>query len=469
MKRNLHRIVAVGLALSMISIAGCSKSTTPSSDPSNSNTKKAVTVTLGIWPEDGLTDQIKQHQQWATQILASDNVTIKPSYYKYAVDSFAAMATAGTAPTIFDTWYTEPQKLIAAGWVRDITPQLKELGWDTKMNPDVLKLLSKDGKIYGVPRDGYAEGLMINAKLFKQAGLADANGKPIYPKTWDELAQDAKVIKDKTGHAGIDILAKDAAGGWLFTNIAWDFGATLEEQKDGKWVAQVNSPEAIAAMKYVYDLKWKYDVLTADPTNEDWASGYKAIATEDAAMYIASPDSADQLALNDMNIRDLAMAPLPAGPGGKQYSLGGGTPYMFAANATDDQVRAALKYLVLMGKAPVVTDASIKGLEADAQARVSKGVPVLPSFPAWSDQDFLKAQSDTTKKYQNVDMNLFNDYFDWLKKPGVLHLEEPQETQALYKELTNVLQAIITDKNADITKLMNTANTNVQAILDKIK
>jgi multiple sugar transport system substrate-binding protein len=219
-------------------------------------------------------------------------------------------------------------------------------------------------------------------------------------------------------------------------------------------------------MQYVKDLKWKYDVLTADPTNEDWASGYKAIATEDAAMYIASPDSADQLALNKMNIQDLAEVPLPAGPGG-QFALGGGTPYMFAANATHEQVLAGLKYLVLMGKAPVVTPESLVGLEADAKARIAKGVPILPGFPAWAGAtDYLKAQADVQEKNKNVDMKFFNDYFDGLKKPGILHLEEPQVTQDLYKELTNVLQAVITNKNADVTKLMNTANTNVQNLLN---
>lgn len=464
MKKNLQKIIAIGLMLSVVGITGCAKSKPTATDSSGQ-----VTVKLGIWPQDGLTDQIDQHKKWAAQILESDKVKIEPAYYKYAVDSFVSMATAGNAPTIFDTWYTEPQKLIDNGFVRDITPQLKELGWDTKMNPDVKNLLSKDGKIYGLPRDGYAEGLMINAKLFRDAGLADANGNPKYPKTWDELAQDAKIIKEKTGHAGIDILAKDAAGGWLFTNIAWDFGAQFEVQKDGKWTAQLNSKEAIAAMQYVKDLKWKYDVLTADPTNEDWASGYKAIATEDAAMYIASPDSADQLALNKMDIKNLSMAPLPAGPGGKQYALSGGTPYMFAANATDDQVKAALKYLVLMGKAPVTTDDSIKGLEADAQARVAKGVPILPSFPAWTDPDYLKAQADAQKKYLNVDMSLYNDYYDWIKKPGVLHLEEPIATQDLYKELTNVLQAVLTDKNADVSQLLNKANDNFQTVLNNTK
>ncbi|MBC8060057.1 MAG: extracellular solute-binding protein, partial [Clostridiaceae bacterium] len=225
MKKSIQRLVALGLLISMFSITGCSsKSSSSSTSVDSGSAKKEITIKLGIWPQDGLTDQIEQHKKWAASILATDKVTIVPSYYKYAVDSFVSMATAGNAPTLFDTWYTEPQKLIDAGFVKDITPELKELGWDKMMNEDVKKLLSKDGKIYGLPRDGYAEGLMINVKLFKDAGLVDDKGLPKYPKTWDELAKTAKIIKDKTGQAGIDILAKDAAGGWLFTNIAWDFG-----------------------------------------------------------------------------------------------------------------------------------------------------------------------------------------------------------------------------------------------------
>lgn len=47
-------------------------------------------------------------------------------------------------------------------------------------------------------------------------------------------------------------------------------------------------------MEYVYDLKWKYDVLTADPTAEDWASGFQQLGTGAAAMYIAANDAVAQ-------------------------------------------------------------------------------------------------------------------------------------------------------------------------------
>jgi ABC-type glycerol-3-phosphate transport system substrate-binding protein len=467
MKKSIQKLISMGLMLSMLTLAGCAKNTPEPSKETAAPAPKEVTVKLGIWPEDTLTDDIKLFEKWTADLKAvNPDIKIVPANYKYATDTFVSLAESGNLPTVFETWYTEPQKLIEGGFVKDISAELKELGWDNAMNPTIRELLSKDGKIYGIPRDGYALGLMINVELFEKAGLVDANGVPKYPKTWDELAQTAKTIKDKTGSAGICILAKDNAGGWHYSSIAWAFGAKMEAQKDGKWVAQLNSAENIAAMSFVKDLKWKYDVITADPTNEDWGTGFKALGTGAAAMYIGANDAVNQpTQVNKLDVKKLALVPLPAGPGG-QYSLMGGTPYMFSAKATSEEVKAALKFLEIMGKAPVATAASKAGMEADAKNRVANGVPVIPSFPAWTAPDYLKAQEEVVAKYSNVNMALFNDYYNIIKQKGNLHLEEPKLTQDMYAELTKVLQAVLTDKNADVTKLLGTANTNLQNLLD---
>lgn len=486
MKTSIRRAASVVLALMMVLVllAGCGNKaevanpTTAVAAPASSTAEapaetpaaKEVTVKLGIWPEDTLADDIKMHEGWVKEYNATyPNVKIVPAYYKYAVDTFVAMAEAGNLPTVFETWYTEPQKLIEGGFVKDITGELTSLGWDNAMNPTIKDLLSKDGKIYGLPRDGYALGLMCNVELFEKAGLVDANGVPMYPKTMDELAQTAKTIKDKTGSAGLVLLAKDAAGGWHYSNIAWNFGAKMEVQNNGKWTAQLNSKENVAAMSFVKDLQWKYGVLTDDSINQDWGTGFKSLGTGEAAMYIAANDAVNQpTQVNGLNVKKLALVPLPAGPGG-QYSLMGGTPYMFAGNATSDEVTAALHYLEVMGKAPVATPASIAGMEKDAQNRVTAGVPVIPSFPAWTDPAYLKAQDDVVAKYSNVNMAFFNDYYNLIKQKGTLHLEEPKNTQDMYSELTKVLQAVLTDKNANVQTLLDTANSNLQKLLDAAK
>ena len=461
--------IVLAAALTTALFAGCGAKTQDTATTTKSD--KKIQLKLGIWPQDTLADEVELHKQYKAKMEEKhSNVEVIPSYYKYATETFAPMAEAGNLPTIFETWYTEPQKLIKGGYVADITDILKKRGWLDSINPSIKKLLSdSNGRVYGIPRDGYALWVMANIELFKEAGLVDSNGYPIIPKSFEEFAKTAQTIKEKTGKAGFCLLAKDAAGGWHFSNIAWAFGATLTNQdKDGKYKANLDSKEAIEAMEYVKDLKWKYDCLTADPTNEDWGTGFSNLGTGAAGMYIAANDAVNQPTENNgLPAKDLAMFAIPAGPNGAQYSLSGGTPYMFAKNATEDEINAALDYLEIMGKAPVATEDSIKGMEADAKNKVNSGVPVIKSFPCWVNKDVLDAQVKVVKDNSNVDEKLYSSYFDTISKEGNLRLEEPGSAQDLYSELTKVIQAVITDKNADVASLMKQANTNYQKILDE--
>lgn len=431
-----------------------------------SSSGKSV-IKLGIWPEDTLPGEIAMHREFVKEFNNKyPGIEIQPAQYRYAVDTFISLAESGQVPTIFETWFTEPQKLIAGGFVKDITSEVKALGWDTRMNASIRNLLSKDGKLYGIPRDGYALGLMLNAQLFREAGLVDRNGVPLYPKTWEELALTAQTIKQKTGSAGLCLLAKDNAGGWHFTNIAWGFGAVFMVQQGKKWVAQINTPEVAAALQYVKDLKWQYNVLTEDPTNEDWSSGFQAIGTGKAAMYIAAQDAVNQPTMaNGLPVGDLALVPIPAGPKG-QFSLMGGTPYMFSSKATSAEVTAALHYLEIMGRAPIVSPETIAGLRADAQMRKNEGIPVIPDFPAWTDPAYAKAKQDAIDAFKNVDMRFYNDYFAMVANPTNLKTEEPMLAQDLYAELTKCLQSVLTDRNSNIQALLETAQRNFQHMLD---
>lgn len=54
-----------------------------------------VTLTLGIWPEDTLTDDIKLHEGYVAKMAElHPHVTCVPAYYKYATDTFMPMVEA---------------------------------------------------------------------------------------------------------------------------------------------------------------------------------------------------------------------------------------------------------------------------------------------------------------------------------------------------------------------------------------
>jgi multiple sugar transport system substrate-binding protein len=59
--------------------------------------------------------------------------------------------------------------------------------------------VTKDGKIYGLPIDTWTMLYHVNLDLMKQAGLTDASGAAILPKSTDEALKFARQFKEKTG------------------------------------------------------------------------------------------------------------------------------------------------------------------------------------------------------------------------------------------------------------------------------
>lgn len=435
----------------------------PTVAPTIAPTVQPLQLTLGIWPEDNDSDGIALQEGYAAEFAAAHpDITVVPAHYYYSVDTFDQMAELGALPVIFQAYDSSVQKIIDSGYAADITDILKARGWLDAINPTIKELSSKDGKIYGIPEGSYALGLMINTDLFEKAGLIDEEGLPIYPRTWTELAETGKKIKDATGAAGFCLLAEDNAASWQFVNIAWAFGAELfTKNSDGKITCNLDSPEVIAAMEYVKSLKWEYDILTPDPTIENFSTGFTRLGKGEAAMYIAANDAVDQpSAYNGLSAEALSLVPMPAGPGG-QYSLFDGSVYMFSKEATQEQINAALDYLTIMGKGP---DIDSEAYETDISTKKESGIPVIYRFPNWIAQTGLDQEKALIDKYSNVDLRLYQDYFDILKKEGNLRLEERGDQ--MYLELTPVIQVVIKDENADVAALLKKADENYQKVLD---
>lgn len=436
---------------------------------SESNTAK-IKLKLGIWPEESQSAEVESHIELKAKFEKMyPDIEVIPSYYKYAPDTFMPLAASGELPTVYETWFTEPQKIIDNGFARDITAAVEGYGYDKDMNPSVKELLSKDGSLYGVPRDGYALGMYVNMNLFRKAGLVDSEGLPLYPKTFAELAETAKIIKEKTGKAGMYIATKDNVGGWHFSNIAWNFGASFTKIKNGKVISNISSPEVIAAFEYIRSLKWEYDVLLENSLL-GWGEWIQNFGTDQVAMVLASPD-AIQLPINDygMDKDSVSIVPIPAGPNGDQYSLMGGTPYMFSPDATDAEVDAALKWLQFTGRLGNIDEDGLASRRIDLMQKAESGHPVGPqSLKVWMNEETNKKIDALYSELENVDMNLYKNYYSIAQYN--VRAEEPYYAQDLYSLLDSVLQAVVNDKDTDIEGLLDVVNSTYQTnYLDLIK
>ena len=166
------------------------------------------TITLGNWPPDTATDAEKALFEGykATMAKQYPNVTLVPDYYSYTLSNYVPMAKGGTAPSIFQPPFTDPQLLISQHLVGDVTDALEAFGVLDKFSPSYVEMLAdENGRIYGLPRDGYVLGMHLNVALFREAGLVTDDGLPMIPKTLQELAEYGQIIREKTGKAGLEI------------------------------------------------------------------------------------------------------------------------------------------------------------------------------------------------------------------------------------------------------------------------
>ena len=143
-----------------------------------------------------------------------DGIVVKPQiiewgpYYQQLTARFAAK----DVPTIAVMHAAQIGDFIRARIVTPIGDDLKAAGIDpADFTPNARDAVTIDGKVYAMPWDTHSWLWHINTNLMKQAGLVDADGAPVIPKTADEMLAQAKTVQEKTGKPYI-IMASTAAG-----------------------------------------------------------------------------------------------------------------------------------------------------------------------------------------------------------------------------------------------------------------
>lgn len=454
---RFQKTIALGLAAVTLAagMAGCSKK--------NGEVEGKINVTVGGWPTETNPKSQQTYQERVDKLKEIDpNINIIPDTGSYADNrSFQVKAAANQLPTVWQTHLTEVKKTIKSGYAADITKLLEERGLLDAMNPAILELGKEDGKYYAFPSNAYLMGLTINKTLFEEAGLVNADGTVKAPDTYDELAEYAKIIKDKTGKAGFAICTTNNCGGWLFMNIAWSYGVEFMKQKDdGKWEATFNSPEAVNALQYVKDLKWKYNVLP-DDTVIDQPTGHKLLGVGQTAMIFEAPSS-EYTQKYGLDVSKLAMAKMPKGPAGR-YVQTGGSVYMFSPSATPEQLEAAFKWMEVSGFTKELDDAALEQQEKSMKNTIEENGIVFPreALPLWVNEERQGKMDALRDKYTQVDIKDFQSYYDI--SDVILHAEEPMCAQQLYAVLDGCIQEVITNENADCAALIATACQDFQA------
>ncbi len=204
-----------------------------------------------------------------------------------------------------------------------------------------------DGKVYGTPSTGNAQGIIYNKKVAEAAGYTADN----LPKTPDEFLQFLQDIKDKTD--AIPLYTNFAAG---WTMGAWDAyiggGATADPDWMNITMPQTKDPFAdrgdgtgpYAVYNILYEAV-KRGLTEDSPTATDWEGCKPMINNGEIDVMVLGSWAIIQMQEAGPNAADIGYMPFPiTQPDGVQYASAG-ADYCFGVNnsiSTDNKIASML-------------------------------------------------------------------------------------------------------------------------------
>ncbi|MGV9690042.1 extracellular solute-binding protein [Streptomyces sp. NPDC003444] len=463
--RRSRRAAAITLvsALSLTALAACGTSSSGddnsdgsqqngSSDPTTPlDPKTKVTLTIDCMPPTAKAAELKEWKEDVAEFNKTyPNVTIEGRSTPgqcLEPPRFTAMLKAKSQPDVFYTYFTDLPQVLDNDGAADITayvndktvPALKDI------DPNVLGSLKQDGKLYGLPTSNYTMGLLINRKLFKDAGLnPDAP-----PRTWDEVRTAAKKIAGLgEGVAGFGEYSAGNTGGWHFTAQMYSLGGDVVDASGKK--AAFNTDLGRQVVKNLHAMRWEDDSMGKTQLLK-WGDLQKQIATDKLGMFLAAPDDIAYMVQQlGAKYENFGMGPIPGG----KNTLAGGNNYMIKKGISGDKIKAAVAWLnfknLTVGKG-----------QFDWARTKADGLPVgIPQPNFWLNGSKTK---DDAARLEHATMPVEN--FKTFMDNPVAGKNEPPKAQEVYKVLDNVMSAVLTNKDADVDKLLSTAEAQVNQVL----
>jgi ABC-type glycerol-3-phosphate transport system substrate-binding protein len=355
--------------------------------------------------------------------------------------------------------FTDARTLGDNGQLADLTSLVKALPYFSKYNPAVIaEGTDAKGQVVAVPTAAYAQALHYNRKLFTQAGL-DPN-KP--PTTWAQLEADAKQISQKTGMAGYaEMGADDNTAGWILTTLVYALGGRMETGIGTKAVATVDNPQTVTALNLLKKMRWTDNSMGSD-FDYGWSDINQAFAAGQVGMYISGSDVYTNLVqASNIDPSIYGVAPIPLAKNKNAGVLGGGTLAAVRPDANPAIIAAAVKWIDYYYEQPLINEGqAVRNARTLAASKQPVGVPALPIF----NEAQYNLANTWIKPYINVPLGQMKPFLTgiWAQK---LIPEPEASTQSVYHALDPVVEAVLTDQNADITSLLQQANSTAQAAI----
>ncbi|SMD19733.1 ABC transporter substrate-binding protein [Lentzea albidocapillata] len=445
MKKSAAVLIGGVLALSS---AGCG---------SGSTTEPGAKVQVNINgqpPQTQAFDRKVFDEDVAEFETANPDIDLVPHEGFMDPKTFSAKLAGGQLEDVFYVYFTDPAALIARKQAADLTDYVKDVPHYGDLKQELKDVFTVDGKVYGLPTANYTMGLLYSRTNFTKAGL-DPDSPP---KTWDEVRAAAKKLKD-AGVTGFAEYSKSNQGGWHFTTWMKSVGGDIARKDGDTYKADFNNDKGKEVLRRLKEMRWD-DNSMGEKQLLEIGDVQNMMGAGQLGMYLAAPDNVAAI-VNQFKGKydDYGLAAIPEQKG----TLLGGEGYMINPKATPEKIRAGLKWIQWKYLNPDRLEGSLQKYKDRGQP---VGLPIPPIADIWTGEP-RKQQEDLKAKYATMPVKNFQAYVDGAEKTkGSL---EPPQAQQVYAILDSVVQATLTNSDADHSALLKDAETKVNAVLAQVK
>ncbi|MGE5586469.1 MAG: sugar ABC transporter substrate-binding protein [Bacillota bacterium] len=226
-----------------------------------------------------------------------------------AQQKFLTSVTGGIAPDVAELGTTWTPDYAYMGALEDLTERVKGLGYASEFVPALVESATLDSKLYGLPWYAGNRCMIYRKDWFEAAGIKE------FPRTWTEFIEVAKKLtKDLDGDGKVDRFGFSVNGGSQheFMPLIWMNGGEIAVKTDKGWRSNVDSPEAIEAIRFFTDLYLKHKVSPEGSITWSVLNSRKAFTTETLAVVIDLPLLVEKFQKDNPNLAGkIGVAPIP--------------------------------------------------------------------------------------------------------------------------------------------------------------
>jgi ABC-type glycerol-3-phosphate transport system substrate-binding protein len=243
-RRNRTAVASVAVAALAALAAGCGSS------GGGSATSSGVPAQLVVWRMGASTPA---QVSWMNGVVSQ----FHKNYPKYArtkvkvvfvpwgnrtTEWTNALSSGKNAPDITELGNTDTPTEASLGMLANIASDVTSWPGKSDLVPGMLANDTAGSAVYALPWFGGVRGVWYRKDQFAKAGISAP------PTSWAQLVSDAKALmKAYPGSYGFGAPSNYTNG---IVSFIWGAGGQVAVQKNGKWVAELNSPASEVGIRF---------------------------------------------------------------------------------------------------------------------------------------------------------------------------------------------------------------------------